>query len=80
MARKEEIMNKDILERLIKVLGIIVLVSLGLRIVIGILGVVFGITFAILLPLLLVILVLGLPILAIYGLYKLVTGRNNSVW
>lgn len=72
-------MERENIEKLIKVLGIIVLVSLGLKVLGFLLSLVFGITTFLLMPLLLLILVCGVPILAIYGLYKLVT-RNNDVW
>ncbi|MDD7463113.1 MAG: hypothetical protein SOW41_01705 [Anaerococcus sp.] len=72
-------MERENIEKLIKVLGIIMLVSLGLKVLGFLLSLVFGITTFLLMPLLLLILVCGVPILAIYGLYKLVT-RNNDVW
>lgn len=74
-------MERENIEKLIKVLGIIMLVSLGLKLFGFLVKVIFGITTFLLGPLLVLVLVCGVPILAIYGLYKLVTkNRNKDVW
>lgn len=72
-------MERENIQRLLKVLGIIVLVSFGLKVLGFVISLVFGITTFLLVPLFTLVLIVGVPILAIYGLYKLIT-RNNNVW
>ncbi|MDD7305091.1 MAG: hypothetical protein PUG67_00725 [Peptoniphilaceae bacterium] len=72
-------MERDSIERLIKFLGIIMLVSLGLKLLGFLISLIFGITTFLLVPLFMIALVVLLPALAIYGLYKLLS-RDDKVW
>lgn len=78
--RKDDSMERENIEKLFKFIGIIMLVSFGLKMLGFLISLVFGITTFLLMPLLALALIFGLPVLAIYGLYRLFSDRNNKIW
>ncbi|MGO3018860.1 MAG: hypothetical protein ACTIH2_06890 [Anaerococcus sp.] len=73
-------MERENIEKLLKFLGIIMLVSFGLKILGFLISLVFGITTFLLMPLFALALIFGIPVLAIYGLYRLFSDRSNKIW
>lgn len=73
-------MERENIEKLLKFLGIIMLISFGLKVLGFLISLIFGITTFLLMPLFVLALIFGIPALAIYGLYRLFSDRNSKIW